>query len=81
MQIFFGILAIVLAIFYIKYNYQITNMVGKFPWAENYIGLGGTYLVHKLFAIVIIILSIMWMTGTFQTFLSDNVGPYFGGRI
>ncbi len=78
MQIFLGILGIALGILYLKYNYQITNIVGKFPWAENYLGLGSTYWVHKLFAIAVIILSIMWMTGSFQLFLQDNVSNYFG---
>lgn len=77
MQVFLGLLGIALGIVYIKYNYKITNIVGKFPWAENYIGSGSTYLVHKLIGLALIIISIMWMTGSMQSFLQHNVSNYF----
>ncbi len=80
MDIIIGFLGIVAGIFYLKYNYKITNMIGKFPWAETYIGSGGTYTFHKLFAVLTIILSIMWMTGTLQEFVGTNATRYFGGR-
>ncbi|OGC82526.1 MAG: hypothetical protein A2V81_00995 [Candidatus Abawacabacteria bacterium RBG_16_42_10] len=80
MDIFLGLLGVVAGILYLKYNYKITNMIGKFPWAENYLGAGGTYTFHKIFAVLTIILSIMWMTGTLQEFIGGNVSRYFGGR-
>lgn len=79
MNIFIGLLGIVAGIFYLKYNYRITNMIGKFATFEKYFGAGGTYTAHKIFAVAIIILSFMWMTGTLQTFIGGTIGPYFGG--
>lgn len=80
MNIIIGFIGIAAGILYLKYNYRITNMTGKFPWVETYLGAGGTYIFHKLLAILVIILSIMWMTGTLQDFIGGNVSKYFGGR-
>lgn len=80
MPLIIAIIGITIGIFYLKYNYQITNVIGRFPGVENVLGQGGTYLFHKLIALAIIILSIMWAFGTLQTALQDIIGPFFSSQ-
>lgn len=61
MRFLAAVVAIVLAIFYLKYNYQITQLLGPFPTIEKYLGPGTTYFFHKLIAIAIIVFSIIWL--------------------
>lgn len=55
-------------------------MIGRFPSVENFLGAGRTYAFHKILAVAIIVISIMWAFGTLQTVLQDFVGPFFSAR-
>lgn len=72
MRYFYSILGIVFALFYLKYNYKITNLLGPFPTIERYLGPGTTYFFHKLIAIVIIIFSVLWFFGAVQSSFETN---------
>ena len=66
MRIVAGIFFIILGVLMMKYTVAITNYTGKIDFAEKYLklGLAGTYTWWRLVALVIIILSILWMTGS-----------------
>ena len=51
-----------LAILILKYTEPIVRMVGKMGWAENRFGMGGTYTVWKLIAILLIVGSLVYLT-------------------
>lgn len=51
-----------LAILILKYTEPIVRMVGKMGWAEERLGMGGTYTVWKLIAILLIVGSLVYLT-------------------
>ncbi|PID70630.1 hypothetical protein CSB37_00915 [bacterium DOLZORAL124_38_8] len=55
----------------------IVQNIGDIDWCERYIGSGGTYTFVKLFGIGVSMVSIMWLTGTPQAFLSTTLGRFF----
>ena len=57
----FGMIAIAIAI--LKYTEVIVRNVGKSNLAERYLGLGGTYTMWKLIAIILIVASFFVLTG------------------
>jgi hypothetical protein len=79
MNYFFGLLGVVAGFFYIKYSKNITEAVGSVGLAEKWLGSGGSYTLHKMIGILLVICSILWMTGTFQALLVAFLGPLFGG--
>jgi hypothetical protein len=66
MRFILGPIIIIICVMMMKYTVQITNYTGKIDFAEKYLGTGfsGTYTWWRLIALVGIILSLMWMTGT-----------------
>lgn len=51
-----------LAILILKYTEPLVRMIGKMSWAENRLGMGGTYTVWKLIAIGLIMGSLVYLT-------------------
>ncbi len=51
-----------IAILILKYTEPIVRMVGKMSWAENHLGMGGTYTAWKLIAILLIVGSLVYLT-------------------
>lgn len=68
MRIVASILFIVLGVLMMKYTVAITNYTGKIDFAEKYLKLGmaGTYTWWRLVGLVIIVLSVLWMTGNLE---------------
>ena len=53
-----------LAILILKYTEPLVRMIGKMDWAENRLGMGGTYTVWKLIAIGLIVGSLVFLTSS-----------------
>ncbi len=51
-----------IAILILKYTEPIVRMVGKMSWAESRFGMGSTYTVWKLIAILLIVGSLVYLT-------------------
>ena len=66
MRFFYGMIFVATAIAIIKYAYPIGRFTGSLDWAERVFGAGWTYLAIKLIGVIIIIVSIMYMAGTFS---------------
>lgn len=45
----------------VKYNYQLTQLVGHSYLAEKYLGEGGTYTMWKLLGVVLIIITVIYV--------------------
>ena len=61
-KILIFLLCVGIAILILKYTEPIVRMVGKMSWAENRLGMGGTYTVWKLIAILLIVGSLVYLT-------------------
>jgi len=57
----------------IIYSNRIVNFTGEIPFAEKWIGGGGTYTFIKLLGLAITILSFIWIAG--------GMGDLFGATI
>ena len=79
MNYFWGLLGVVAGFFYIKYSKNITEAVGNLNLAEKWLGAGGSYSLHKIIGVLLIVCSILWMTGTMQAIIVAFLGPLFGG--
>ena len=51
-----------IGILILKYTEPLVRMIGKMSWAENRLGMGGTYTVWKLIAILLIVGSLVYLT-------------------
>jgi hypothetical protein len=79
MQIFQGILGIIIGFLLIKYAYPVKQFTGPMSWAEKIFGMGGTSTAIKVIGILMVILSFLWMTGTLADVLRYWLSPYLGG--
>ena len=80
MKFVLGILGIVVgALFIIKTEWFIRNF-GTNAWAEQHMGTsGGTRLMYKLVGLMIILVSILSVTGLLGTVVLAIFSPLFGG--
>lgn len=51
------------AILILKYVEPIVRLVGKNDLAEKYLGMGGTYTMWKIIAIIIPVVALVWWLG------------------
>ncbi len=56
------LVCVFIAILILMYTEPIVRTVGKMDWAENRLGMGGTYTVWKLIAIALIVGSLVFLT-------------------
>lgn len=71
-----GILGCVGGFFYLKYSTKIKDLTGNVGFAEQYLGSGGTYTLHKLIGVLMIVLSIMYAFGGLQAVLQSTLGKF-----
>ena len=62
-RIIFGVIAIVLGVVTLKYNYAIVNNTSRLDFIESKLGAGSTYLVYKLLSLILVIGGILYITG------------------
>ncbi len=70
MRFFLAPLAFIAGMLFMKYNVQVTNITGKFDFAEKYLGGGiaaGTYTFYRLFGLFVCIMSVLWFFGKLPT--------------
>ena len=76
---FKGLLAIVGSFALIKYRERIIGAMGKFGWAETYLGPGGSYRVVVIAAILLFFWGVATVTGTTDIFLGPLRQVFFPG--
>ena len=65
-----GLLAIAASFFLIKYRERVVAFTGKFAWAEQYLGMGGTYNLMVIIAVVLFLWGVASITGTTDVLLA-----------
>lgn len=79
-RIIAGIIGIALGFVILWKSYPIKNLLGQSAWAERNIGSGGTISLIRIVGVLVMALSLMYMTGLLQRILSATVGGiFFGG--
>lgn len=52
---------------------------GSIPWAEAHLGTeGGSRLFYKLVGLAVILISLLYISGLFQSIMLGIFGPLFG---
>lgn len=77
MQILQGILGMVLGLSLLVFRPTIKRFVGRIDFAEQYLGMGGTWTFLAILGVAIFIFSLMWATGTVQGFFDKNLSQFF----
>ncbi len=80
MNIFWGIIGVIIGVLVIKYSMPITDTFGRISWAEDHLhgGMAGTYTFYKLAGLLVIILSLLYMFGGIG-FVLGPLGGFFSG--
>ena len=78
MQIFGGLIGVILSILLIIYRVRVKHFLGEIGWAERYFGPGGTFTALLLIGLLGFFLSLMVMTGTLNLLLGGTMDTLFG---
>ena len=71
----FGALLVAAGVYAVKYNYQLTNNFGRFEWAEQHLGGGGTFTLFKILSIIVIVIGVMIAFGLWGPFTNWALSP------
>ncbi|OIP80668.1 hypothetical protein COW94_03915 [Candidatus Peregrinibacteria bacterium CG22_combo_CG10-13_8_21_14_all_44_10] len=72
-----GFAAMIAGILLMVYRNKIKDLTGNIGFAEQYLGVGGTWTFYALLGIASFIFGLMWMTGSFQTAFEGMFGNFF----
>ncbi len=76
MKYFLSILIIIAGVFITIKSEWMLKVFGRVNWFENKLGLwGGSRMFYKFFGIIVVFLSVMWMTGLLQEILLSIFSP------
>lgn len=78
MNIFLGLLGVILSLLLIIYRVPVRRFMGKIGWAESHLGPGSTYSVLLFVGIFGFFFSLMWMTGTLDLLFGGFFRLFFG---
>jgi len=60
----------------LRYSRQVTQFTGKFGWAEQYLGHGGTHTAIRLFGALLVFVFILYPFGYWNRWLDHgNASP------
>ena len=76
-KILFGLIGFPLSFLLIIYRSNIKQFTGDIDFAEKWFGSGGTYTLILLFGFFVFIATLMYVTGSLQSFLYSTFGPIF----
>jgi hypothetical protein len=69
-----GLLGMLLGFLIIVFRPRIKDFTGDIGFAERYLGAGGTWTFLLLLGLGIFVLSLMWATGSLQSFMTGTFG-------
>ena len=77
-QIIFGIIGIALGFVFIWQNrYIVDHLTGRNNWAESALGGAGTYSLIKIIGLILIFISLLYMTGFLNIMIKGIWGIFF----
>ena len=76
-QYVLGFIAMVAGVLLIVFRNRVKSFTGSIGFAEEYLGVGGTWTFYALLGVVLFIFGLMWAAGTFQSFFVEFLGDFF----
>jgi len=74
-KFFVALIGFPLSFIVIIYRQKIKEFIGSVGFAEKYLGMGGTYTLILLIGVGLFIATLLYITGTLQSFLKTVFGP------
>lgn len=59
------------------YRAKLRDVTGDLPFAEQYLGSGGTYTFYILLGIAVVFVCVSYAFGAFQDFFTGTFGMFF----
>jgi len=75
MRVFLGIIAIIVGVAGLKYNFALTNTFPRLEFFERNLGAGSSYGIYKIICLILVIGGILYMTGFGPGILSWLLSP------
>ncbi|MBU1019372.1 MAG: hypothetical protein ABII07_00100 [Patescibacteria group bacterium] len=76
-QFFIGLCLVVSGLALIVFREKIKNLTGNIGFAEEYLGVGGTWTFYLILGIALFVLGLMWWSGAFQVGFEGLFGGFF----
>ena len=76
MQVLQGLLGMGLALLILVFRPRIKDFTGDIGFAERWFGPGGTWTFFIIVGVGVFVLSLMWATGTLQSFFIGNFSRF-----
>lgn len=76
MQYVQGLLGMVLGLLILVYRPKIKDFTGDIGFAERWFGPGGTWTFFIILGVGLFVLSLMWFSGTFQSFVGAKFSQF-----
>ena len=74
-KIIVALICFPLSFIMIYYRRQLKDLMGNIGFAEKYLGQGGTHTLILLLAIALFIFTLLYVTGTLESFLYNTFSP------
>ncbi len=78
MNIFLGLIGIIISYLIIRYRHQVVGFTGSWGWAEKYIGSGHSETACTLLGVLTFFISVTIASGKGQDILLGILGPILG---
>ena len=76
-RILIGLILVAIGTAMVWKTAQFRDFFGNVPFAEKYLGGGGTNLFYKFLGITIILVGFLWATNLWAAFLQATLGSLF----
>ncbi len=76
MRLFYALIIFFLGLGLVKYRERVQSFTGTIGFAEQYLGVGGTFTFYILVGIGAMFFSILYLTGTFDS-IAFFIGKFF----
>ncbi len=76
MQYLQGFIGMVIGLLILVFRPRIKDFTGDIGFAEKWFGSGGTWTFFIILGVGIFVLSLMWATGSLQSFMSSKFSQF-----
>jgi len=76
MNIFWGIIGVIIAYLLVRFRRQIIDFTGYWGWAEKYLGAGKSETACVLIGIITFFISITMMFGLLDDIIGGIISPF-----
>lgn len=76
-RILIGSILVALGVYFVLKTEVVYGFFGSVPFAEKYLGGGGSRLFYKLLGIIFCLVGFLWATNLWAAFIQGTIGSLF----